>query len=132
MRRGWTGLKLSRAPAPRIFVNDHALDEVEVRVPTPEGARSLATVRYPSHRHSAYIDGDLLTLSIQAIVVVQLYFDRVLPADRSSPVAIRIGDTALGRFLLERVEAGPESTTIDHPALLRFRRVGEESARGGA
>jgi uracil-DNA glycosylase family 4 len=117
------GAKVRPSPpsASRIAVNGRFLDEVEIRLPK-QAPRTVSTLRFPAARHSAHLDGDMLTLTVQAPTVVQLYFDGIIPVDRSVPVAVRIGDGDEQRFVIEGVGVGDRNGSHDE-IVLRMRRT---------
>jgi len=101
----------------RIAINGRFLDEVQIRL----SGNAASYVSYPAHRHEARLDGDRLLLAIPAPAVVQLCYEGVPLLDRGRPVAIRVGESDVGEFVLEGIEL-PDRLVAELPIVLRMRR----------
>ena len=90
------------APAPpRIAVNGRYLDEIQTRIEDAWGTGSVGYARLPAQHHGAVIDGEVVTLRVPALTVLQLYFDGILPVDRSIPVTLEVDGQSLGEVIVE-------------------------------
>jgi hypothetical protein len=105
----------------RIAIDDHFLDEIQTRLHTDETVRSVSFISAPVEQHQVTEDETGVTLKVPALTVLQLYRDRIMPADPRKSVELTVAGRRLGAFYLQWLRA-PPGDSFGAPVLLRFER----------
>lgn len=105
----------------RIAIDGHFLDEVQTRLHSDVGSKSLSYLSAPVERHHATEDEDGITLKLPAVTALQLFYDGVLSADGRKSVELTVAGRLLGAYFLHWMHTirGDE---FGGPVLLRFGR----------
>jgi hypothetical protein len=105
----------------RIAIDGHFLDEIQTRLHTDGAAKSLSHVSAPIERHQVTEDEVGITLKVPALTALQLYRDRIMPADPRKSVELTVAGRKLGVLYLQWLRALP-GDSFGAPVLLRFER----------
>ena len=62
----------------RVAINGHFLDDVQIRLHSEESSKSLSYSSAPVERHHVAEDEEGITLSLPALIALQLFYDGVL------------------------------------------------------
>ena len=105
----------------RIAIDGHFLDEVQTRLHSDVGSKSLSYLSAPVERHHATEDEDGITLKLPAVTALQLFNDGVLSADGRKSVELTVAGRLLGAYFLHWMHTIP-GDEFGGPVLLRFGR----------
>jgi len=105
----------------RIAIDGHFLDEIQTRLHTDETATSLSYVSAPIEHHQVTEDEAGVTLKVPALTALQLYRDRIVPANPRKPVELTVAGRKLGAFYVQWLRGLP-GDSFGAPVLLRFER----------
>jgi hypothetical protein len=123
---------MTRRRAPRdvrIAIGGRYLDEVRMRSTKVYQPGHVAFLSFPASRHRAQVGKDGITISAQAVTVVQLYAEGVLPKTGGPAVRIEVDGHDLGEWVLAEVASG-EQSGVDDIIVLEFRRAGAGDRAG--
>jgi hypothetical protein len=111
-----------RDNAPRIAISGRYLDEVQTRVAYDPPQRVTALLSRPAKTFRAIAQGKTVILNMPELTALQLYFDGILPVDRSVPVTLEVEGKALGSFVVTSLRT-PDHQRWDHHILLELQAV---------
>jgi hypothetical protein len=103
----------------RIAIDGHFLDEVQTRLHSEAGGKSLSYLSAPVERHHATEDAEGVTLKLPALTALQLCYDGVLTADSRKSVKLTVAGRPLGVYYLQWMHTLP-GEEFGGPVLLRF------------
>lgn len=110
----------------RIALDGHFLDEIRTRLHTDATSKSISSISAPVEQHQVTEDETGVTLKIPALTALQLYRDRILPAEPRMPI--------LATWSLTRMFT-PRSVTISAACRLascRWARISRACCRGAS
>jgi tetratricopeptide (TPR) repeat protein len=105
----------------RVAIDGHFLDEIRTRLHTDGAAKSVSFVTAPVEQHQITEDEAGVTLKVPALTALQLYRDRIIPADPRRSVEVAVAGRKLGAFYLQWLRGLP-GDSFGAPVLLRLER----------
>jgi tetratricopeptide (TPR) repeat protein len=105
----------------RIAIDGHFLDDVQTRLHSNAGSKSVSYLSAPVERHHVTEDEDGVTLKLPALTALQLFYDGVLSADGRKSVELTVAGRPLGAHFLQSMHTLP-GDEFGSPVLLRFGR----------
>jgi hypothetical protein len=88
---------------PRIRINGVDVESVVVPERSPE-ADGVVRRSIGLPRQDLRGVGEQLLLTLHPLTAAKLYFDGVLPVDRATPIALRVGRAKASRWRISRLE----------------------------
>lgn len=109
----------ARRSVRRIAINGQNLDEILTQVESTYAASGMAMMRFPVERHTAVEDEAGITLQLPALVVLQLFYDGILPQDRAQAVTLTIAGKSHKQLYLQGLKVASDPGRHE-TVLLRF------------